>query len=340
MFIRNAWYVAGLSEEFGQTLRAIKILNEEIVIYRITNGNPVALEDACPHRKLPLSMGVLEGDHVVCGYHGLTFDCSGKCVRAPTQKNAIPSRAVVNSYPVVDRWNFLWIWIGDPEMANPDDIYNIENFENPAWGMTPFGSMNIACNYLYIMDNLLDPSHVAWVHRTSFAGTGTENQPLEIDVLNDGVIVWRWMMDRPPPSYYADLVSFEGNCDRKQHYECRLPSLAINKSIFTLVGTGGPDKDLPKQAFVNISYNFMTPVDEDNSRYFWFQHRNQHPDNQEISQKMFEGAMMAFEEDREILERVHRGMKKSQGSKLNLGIDAGAIRFRKLLERRIGEDQT
>jgi len=335
MFIKNTWYVAGWSSDFDRSLRPLRILDEEIVIYRTGDGKPVALEDACPHRKLPLSKGYLKGDNVECGYHGLTFDCSGACVRAPTQEGMIPKRAVVKSYPTVDRWNLLWIWMGDPERADPDEIFHIDNFDNPDWGKTRGGAMDIACNYLWITDNLLDPSHVAWVHISSFAGAGTEDQPLEIDLLDNGVLVWRWMYDRLPPPYYADIVQFEGNCDRKQHYECQLPSIAINKSIFAPVGTGGPDKVLDARTFVNISYNFMTPVDENNTRYFWFQHRNTEPDNQEISDKMFAGAEMAFSEDREVLTLVHKGMANAKTPSLNLGLDAGAMRFRKMVERRI-----
>ncbi|WP_368075909.1 Rieske 2Fe-2S domain-containing protein [Leisingera sp. NJS201] len=117
-YLRNCWYVAGRSEDFGRELTALTMLEEQIVIYRDTQGKAIALEDACPHRKLPLSRGTIEGDHVVCGYHGLTFDCRGECVIAPTQLDNPPRRAAVQSYPAEDRWGFLWLWMGDPEQAD------------------------------------------------------------------------------------------------------------------------------------------------------------------------------------------------------------------------------
>ena len=153
------------------------------------------------------------------------------------------------------------------------------------------------------------------------------------------ITVWRWIPDKPASPYYQPLVTFAGNCDRKQHYECRLPSTAINKSIYTPAGTGGDDDNLPKDALVNYSYNFMTPVDEDNTLYFWFQHRNQRSDDAEISERMFTGATMAFNEDKEVLEAVHRGMKSPATPHLNLGLDAGAMRFRKLVERMIAAEK-
>jgi vanillate O-demethylase monooxygenase subunit len=334
-FVRNCWYVAGRSEDFTQSLTAAKILGDEIVIFRGENDEPIALEDACPHRKLPLSKGSIQGSTVVCGYHGLTFDCTGSCVAAPTQDNAIPKRAVVRTYPVEDRWGFLWIWMGDADAANTDDIIDIPNFDNPTWGRTARGSMSMACNYLYITDNLLDPSHVAWVHLTSFAGAGTDNRPLEMEESDDHVTIFRWISDEPPAPYYAPLLSFGPNCDRKQHYECRVPSTAINMSIYAPAGTGGQGKDLPEETFINISYNFITPVDEETSLYFWFQHRNQHAGDGGIDKHMFEGAVMAFTEDKEVLEEVQRGMANRKSPYLNLGLDAGAMRFRGKVARRI-----
>jgi vanillate O-demethylase monooxygenase subunit len=334
-WIRNAWYVCARSQDVGRSLMPLTVLGDDIVVYRKLDGGVVVLEDACPHRKLPLSKGALEGDRVVCGYHGLTFDGTGACVAAPTQDEAVPRRARVASHPVRERYGFVWVWMGDPARAEAVPLIDIPEYDNPAWGRTDCGALDIACNFLWVTDNLLDPSHVAWVHVTSFAGAGTDNVALNITEGDDSVIVWRWIRDRPAPPYYAPFLAFEGNCDRKQHYECRLPSIAINKSIYTPAGTGGADEGLPPEAFVNFSYNFMTPVDADRTMYFWFQHRNQRPDDAEMSASMFAGATMAFNEDKEVLEAVHTGMKTARTPYINLGLDAAAMRFRRMVEREI-----
>ena len=339
-YLRNAWYVAGLSDEVTRTLTPRRFLGEDVVLFRRQDGSPAALEDACPHRKLPLSMGTLDGDRVVCGYHGLTFDGTGACVAAPTQPDAIPRRAAVRSYPVADRYGFLWIWMGDAERADSDDIFDIPHYGDPAWTATPRGRMEIACNYLWVVDNLLDPSHVAWVHRGSFAGAGTDNAPLEIEELDDGVIVSRWIMGQPAPPYYRDIFELTAPVDRKQHYECRLPAIAINRSVYAPAGSGGRDDGLPPETLINNSYNFMTPVDADHTLYFWVQHRNQRAGDAEVSARMFEGAKAAFLEDKTVLEAVHRGMADPASAPLNLGLDAGAMRFRRILERRAGAEAT
>ncbi len=340
MFLKNAWYVAGWSKEYGQKLVAQRLLNECVVLYRKQDGTPVALEDACPHRKLPLSKGSLKNDAIECGYHGLTFDGSGKCVAAPTQPKQIPKKARVRSYPVVDRYRLLWIWMGEPELADPNDIVHIENFDNSNWGCTEGGTMEMECNYLWICDNLLDPSHVAWVHVSSFAGAGTDDGQLDLHRTASGVTVSRWIYGQLPSPYYSGLVKFEGQCDRLQHYELRIPSIAINKSVYTPVGTGGPDKPAVDKTYINVSYNFMTPVDDDLTRYFWFQHRNTDPHDESVSKFMNDGARMAFEEDRAVLTEVHKGMRDRKTPNIDLRLDAGAKLFRKQLQQRIDDENS
>ena len=339
MFLENCWYVAARGEDIGRHLTPRKLLKRNVVLYRLENGSVAALDDACPHRRLPLSKGQLLGDQIECGYHGLQFDCSGRCVAAPTQSR-IPPNAVVKSYPTIERWGLVWIWMGDRDRADESHLPDIPNYSNPDWGTTDGGTLNIRCNYLWLTDNLLDPSHVAWVHKTSFAAPGADKTELELRTFDDGLIVSRWIKNQPVPPYYASLVKFQGNCDRLQHYEVRLPSICINRSIFTPAGYGGEEgSEEVDQAYVMISYNFMTPVDEDNSAYYWFQHYNTDPDDEAVAKQLNQGAIAAFNEDREILEAVHVGMRDQLTPNINLGLDAGAVRFRELMKRSIAAEQ-
>ena len=335
MFLRNSWYVAALSAEIKAELGTLRILGEDIVLYRTGSGEPVALEDSCPHRRLPLSRGRLLNGNVECGYHGLQFDRSGQCVAAPTQ-DRIPPSAKVRSYPVVDRWGLAWIWMGDAELSDDSLIVEIENHDNPDWGLTTGDALTCACNYQYLTDNLLDPSHVAWVHSTSFAAPGTEDTPVKITETDNGLVVHRWIYDREPPSFYARLVKFKGNCDRLQHYEAQFPSTAINKSIYVPAGNGGPDVAIDDRTYVMVSYHFMTPIDADNTRYHWLLHRNTDPDNEEVTAMIASSVKSAFLEDRDVLEAVHTGMANATTRSINLGLDAAALHFRRELEKMIG----
>lgn len=333
-FLDNAWYVAAQSHEIGQQLISIPVLGDDIVFYRNSDGEPVALEDACPHRKLPLSMGKLIDDVVHCGYHGLQFDCAGKCVGAPTQ-NKIPGNAWVRAYPVVERYRLIWIWMGDPELADPADILQIPDYDDAGWGLTDGGVLECKCHYLYLLDNLLDPSHVAWVHKSSFASAGTEDVELDIEETDTGVLVSRWIRDIQPPPYYAEMLQFSGNVDRLQYYRAVIPSIAINMSTYTRAGFGGNERELPEDTYRMRSYHFITPVDDDRTRYHWFQHYNTNIDDEATRLKLNQGASSAFEEDRVVLEAVHRGMAGRRSANLDLRLDIGSRMFRKKLAARI-----
>ena len=337
-YLRNVWYVASLTSEIDRRLTAFRILGDRIVVFRDSRGQPIALEDACPHRKLPLSKGRLCGDVVECGYHGLTFNKDGICVQSPTQTR-IPPTARVRSYPVTDKYGLLWLWMGDATLADESEILSIENFDSPDWHMTTGDAMSCKCNYLYLTDNLLDPSHVAWVHRTSFAASGTEDTPLELEERTESLIVSRWIYDCEVPAFYAPLVKFNGRCDRLQHYEVRYPSIAINKSIFVPAGHGGSNWQTSANAYVMISYNFLTPIDECHTRYHWLQHRNTDTDEVAITEKIASGAKLAFKEDRDILEAVHEGIATETSRHINLALDAAAIRFRRNLGKRIARER-
>lgn len=338
MFLRNAWYVAAWDHEIGEGLHSLKLLGEQVVLFRQPDGRVAALEDACPHRKLPLSLGKLKQGQIECGYHGLTFDCQGACTHAPGMARP-PTAARVRAYPVHERYGLLWIWMGEARQADPARIFEVEHWGDPAWGLNQGDGMDIACHYLYMTDNLLDPSHVAWVHLGSFAGGACEDTPPRVTQADDGVTVWRWMHDVEPAPFYAPFLPFSGRCDRKQQYEVRYPSHALIKAVFTPAHAGGEDRPLPDSTFIMDSYNFMTPIDEHSTRYYWFQMRNVAPHDAEVSRRFAASVRAAFEEDKAVLQAVHRGMAARATPNIDLGSDQGPLRFRRRLAQMIAAEQ-
>lgn len=330
VYLRNAWYVAAWDREIADTLLPLQMLGQRLVLFRTADGQVSALEDACPHRKLPLSMGRLQGDQIECGYHGLTFNREGQCTRVPGA-NHVPPHLCVRAYPVQARYGLLWIWMGDPAQADPSLIFEVAHWGNPAWGINQGDGMQVRCDYRHLTDNLLDPSHVAWVHPGSFANTACEDTPLQIEATEHSVTVSRWMTDVEPAPFYAPYLKFTGRCDRKQHYEMRLPCHALIRAIFVPAGTGADGRDLHPDAFIMDSYNFMTPVDERTTRYHWFQMRNFAPKDAEVSRQFAASVRAAFEEDRIILEAVQQGLDSASHPPVHLPIDAAPMRFRRLL---------
>ena len=339
MYLRNAWYVAALDREIGAGLTPVRVLGENIVLFRRSSGQLAALEDACPHRKLPLSMGRRKGDEIECGYHGLTFDGTGACTRVPGAER-IPHAARVQAYPVAERYGFVWVWMGDPARADPARIYHIHHWGEPGWAPNAPDAMHFDCNYLYITDNLLDPSHVAWVHQSSFggAGTGTAETPIETTVTAEHVTAWRWMLDAPPAPFYAPLLRFKGHADRKQQYEIRFPCHMLARALFTPAGSGGEGRPLHPDVFFMDSYNFLTPIDEKRTRYFWIQMRNVRAEDTELSRQMNASIRNVFEEDRVILNAVQIGMDTMRTPNLDLKIDNAPLRFRRKLAEMIAAE--
>ena len=172
MFVRNCWYMAGWSRDFGRDeLKAVTMLNEQIVIYRKNDGSLVALQDRCCHRFAPLSLGRIENDDLRCMYHGLKFAPSGKCIEIPGQSK-IPPQACVRAYPIADKYSGAWVWMGDPARADESLIPEFVGIDDPRWAMLP-GRMDYNANYMLINDNLLDLSHIPFLHRYSLGASLT-----------------------------------------------------------------------------------------------------------------------------------------------------------------------
>lgn len=172
MLIKNAWYVAAHSDELevGGVLGRT-IAGERIVFCRRDDGTIFALEDQCPHRRAPLSMGELvEGANLRCPYHGITFDGKGTCIHVPGQAS-FPTDWRIRAYPVIEKLRYLWVWTGDSD--NCDDQSSIPDFMT--LGEPPYESRNgllpVSADYRLLVDNLLDATHAEFVHRTSFGSS-------------------------------------------------------------------------------------------------------------------------------------------------------------------------
>jgi phenylpropionate dioxygenase-like ring-hydroxylating dioxygenase large terminal subunit len=332
MFIREAWYVAAWDRDLANQPMPITLLGEDVVLYRRADGRAAALEDACAHRKLPLSMGRIKGDHIECGYHGLQFNAAGECVHIPCSER-IPRNARVRSYPIESRYGLLWIWMGRPSAANPQDIMQVDHWNEPGWASTVGDSMRVDANYLLVTDNLLDPSHVAWVHPSSFGDAACESTPVEVVATGAGIYASRWMYATEVAPLYRQFVPFVGRCDRLQHYEVRFPAHALIKAVFVPAGSGLSESSDHESVFIMDSYNFLTPIDENRTRYFWFQVHNASERGEGASRALAEGVKGAFEEDRVILNAVQKNLARTHTAHIDIAIDSAPLRFRRLTRR-------
>ncbi|HUB94855.1 MAG TPA: Rieske 2Fe-2S domain-containing protein, partial [Stellaceae bacterium] len=172
--LRNQWYCAALSKEIGRTPLARTFLGEPVVMYRASDGAAVALEDRCCHRRAPLSRGAVEGDNLRCGYHGLLYEPGGQVIWAPGQ-DKLPPGARVRRYPLTEKHGWTWIWMGDPALADPEAAPAFHWYDAPGWASV--GScLPVKANYLLLVDNLLDLSHLAFLHIKTI-GAGDDTAP-------------------------------------------------------------------------------------------------------------------------------------------------------------------
>ena len=176
MFLRNYWYAADFPEDVGRQLLARTFLNENVVLFRLEDGTPVALEDRCAHRRLPLSLGRLIGDTLECAYHGLVYDAPAPASRYQA-RNRFRAASHVRRFPIAERHRYLWIWMGDPDRADHSLIPDYSRIADPAWGTTRI-QLHLDCNYLLTVDNLLDLSHLPYMHGTTTGNPRFPNKPL------------------------------------------------------------------------------------------------------------------------------------------------------------------
>src|ERR1700726_4359103 len=216
MFLRDYWYVAGYDHEIGRRPFRRVIMGEPIVFYRLEDGTPVALQDRCAHRHLPLSMGKLVGDELQCHYHGLRFGTDGRCTRIPGQEQ-IPRGAKVKTYPVAERYHWIWIWMGDPALADPATITDFHWLDDPNhWGAKS-SYLHVEANWQLVVDNLLDLTHLPFVHDTTIGNLAlAEHAKGQVARAADNVLVTRWIIDQAPPPTFKKVGGFSGNVHRRQ----------------------------------------------------------------------------------------------------------------------------
>ena len=260
MFLRNGWYTALWSHELTDKPVGKTFLNEKVVLFRNASGKVGALEDCCCHRAAPLSMGELSGEYLACGYHGLKFDVNGRCVEVPGQPE-VPPGAKVRSYPMHEKNNIVWIWMGDADKADAAKIPDLPWLSDPKWAATP-GRLYVKTNYQFILDNLLDLTHVAHVHKKTIAGDPREaTTPTKTERLNDGVRVGRWMIDFVPPPLFAKAGNFTENVDRWQFVTWHPPGIVYLDVGCAKAGTGAPQGDR-SQGISIWSSHLITPETE------------------------------------------------------------------------------
>ena len=340
MFIKNCWYVAAWPHELDN-LKPVtrKLLDEQVVMYRTSQGQPVALEDRCCHRGLPLSSGEVVGDRIQCGYHGLEYNGTGACVKVPGQAT-IPRNAKVRSYPVVERDEVVWIWMGEVALADPDKIVPYP-WHNPGSGWAHRKEHYvIGCDYQLMNDNLMDLSHLGYVHKKTIGGNPEIHVNAEMTVTrtDDGVKAVRWMLNSvPPPTYTRSVPTLGERVDRWQEIEY-FPGLIRIYTGAVNVGTGA-QQGRREGGFGLRIFDGITPETETSMHYFWSSAHSFDIDNPRTTDIVYDQINTTFMEDKLILQQQQAVLDRDPNrSQIDIHGDVASIQVRRMVARKLAEE--
>jgi vanillate O-demethylase monooxygenase subunit len=331
-FLTNYWYVAGWSAEITERPLARRILDRPVALFRTASGKAAALDDCCPHRMVPLSRGTVVDETLRCGYHGLRFDCSGKCVEIPGQAH-IPPRAKVQSYPLVERWNLAWIWMGEPAAANADLIPELPWLTRPDWAYS-HGCITYGCNYMLLLDNLIDLSHTTFVHQRTIGTDDVAKTPVKTSSDASHVLVERYMNDTEPSIMYRRAGGFTGKVDRWQKIEFTPPTHVIIDAGAVPAGSGDRKRGIDTRII-----NLITPETRTSTFHFWAFARDFKVDDPATSQYLTEAIVLTFNEDKVLIDEQQRNVDaRPQQRMLDNAADSGVVLARRIVERLLNDE--
>jgi phenylpropionate dioxygenase-like ring-hydroxylating dioxygenase large terminal subunit len=328
----NCWYVAGTSHEIGPTLLGRRLLDQDVVLYRQESGGVVALEDRCAHRAYPLSAGRLDGDRLVCGYHGFTYDAAGHCVEVASQPN-VPQGVCVRSYPVHEDPPFVWVWLGEQGAADLRPAPRLPWLSDPAWA-TCGESFRVDANYMLLHEHYLDLTHMFVLHPETVP-PGLEGLPPldEVEVSEMSVAYSRVL----PPVRLADWEAEATGLSREAHYTRReqgtFVSPALHVGRYVIVADGG-------HAYEHIRAQAFTPESPTTTRVFLQIARNYATDRAMVTDHLKAMFHELAVEDKALLETVQAKMAQDALPRrdVNVTADRAAVKARRVVQGMVAEE--
>ncbi|MEK9680138.1 MAG: aromatic ring-hydroxylating dioxygenase subunit alpha [Rhodospirillaceae bacterium] len=330
--IRDAWYVAAWSTEVTDRPVARKILGQDVVIFRDRQGGVGVLEDRCCHRAAPLSLGDVVEEGLQCGYHGMVFDKQGHCVLNPGEETT-PAGMRVKQYKAVERQSFVWVWMGDPATADEAEIIDFPFHDQAADWPFRYERYHIDCNYMLLIDNLMDLSHLAYVHRATIGGAPARQATasMTVEPTETGVKFLRWVLDIAPAPTFVKAMNFKTNVDRWSDFEYVAPAAVLQWAGALEVGRNAQDDRNQDGAYSMRMFHAATPETENACHYFWSVANGYRQDDPDAATDLFNEIVPTFKEDIVMLEAQQsklerepkRGMMpREQDSAVNLARNA------------------
>lgn len=335
----DRWYVVALADELSQhQLLARCVLDQHLVLFRSPEGTPVAMADRCSHRRYPLSRGALAGGRLTCGYHGFTYDCSGRCVEVPGQ-DRVPARADVRTYPVAEQGAWVFAWMGDP--GNPD----WSRLPQAPWlgadpGWTVITAMApLAARYDLLVDNLMDLSHESYLHAGLIGTPEVAATPIDtaVDEAAGIIRVYRHMDGAQCPEFYARSTGLTSPIDRWQDIEFHAPGFYVLHSRLAPAGVA-PEADGsdPHGFHMKILYG-LTPSTATATYDFWAVCRDFAHDDAGVTTSLDKIQREVVQQDVDALELLERRVATDRDPfEVNIKVDRGGLAARRMVASMVG----
>ena len=338
MFLHNAWYIAAWADELAGAPLGRRICDEPIVLFRDAQGKAIALADRCCHRSAPLSFGTCVPEGIQCGYHGLVIDPAGQCVSIPGQTR-IPADARVRSYPLVEKDGFLWVWPGDPAAANRAKILDFPYHNDTARWPNKHAMYPIKGNYLLMVDNLMDLTHLGYLHARTVGGNPLQHFTAEMKTehTSTGVKFTRWMRNSPPPPSYARAAGFTGRVDRLQEFEFVAPCHVLQWTGATDAGSGVAPDDFRFQFRL---FHGLTPETETSCLYFWSVANGYRQNDPDATEQLYQEIAPTFLEDKDMVEAQQARLSEfGEDGLTDIATDAIRMQMRRFVDHMIAAER-
>ena len=341
MFLRNSWYVLGWVKDLDNAAGPLGrvIIGDPVVVWRDSSGALHAMEDRCPHRHAPLSLGQVEGDRLRCMYHGMAFDTDGTCVHMPLMDR--PPDAKVRVYPIVESSDWLWVWMGEPEAADVAFIPEAFGISDPERPMRS-NSIEYDAHYQLIHDNLCDLSHVDFVHSTTLqpaTGANWSASAPRIRMGDRSIQITRWFEGAQLPDNPAVQV------DTWSSYDFVVPGIFIMRGARYPAGTAekfaGKEPVGVEPLSRNIEQQAVTPISQSRTAYHYATGLiGSTPEITQALANRMDVVIATFEEDREIIEGQQRiwDLTPESRPKQFLPQDKGPFMMRQLMQKLISAE--
>jgi phenylpropionate dioxygenase-like ring-hydroxylating dioxygenase large terminal subunit len=320
----NNWYVAATANEVtADRPLAVRMLGLDFVLFR-AGDKLVCLPDICCHRGGPLSDGKLADGCLACPYHGWQFDAAGQCVLIPALGPEVrpPKRARVDSYPTVEKYGWVWVFLGDlPASERPPIPDLLPEFDDrERWRLVPY-RFEAAANWVRMEENSLDTIHTSFVHRRFGGRVDPKSAAADIELLPFGARVAREKNAPEQGRNSGDLARL-------------LPPNRTRTRVsleFSIVGICHRIQPTFSEGMSQINFTARTPIDEFHTRAFGWQARNYLLEPEHDAERL-RGLQEAIEEDLRIVEKVRpRLTPPSLPEEFLTKADSMEVAFRRLV---------